>query len=284
MSNSAPYTNTMREGNQRDVTTKRGKRRVLEHTWWERHLQGLIVESIYTNNGLDRHIQLSSCIASKKIHIDWSDYGRLVLLSAQFSCLRTFFEAPQKSTYRSFHARDYSSSRQRLSGVDKERKASEAHYQRYRRGWCLAVRVVASSMQMISGRIVEKVSLPADITLPNGNFFVIEYLPQEAEEGISVSEVADDEDHLYELMSKEIRLATSRSDPRTRTDRKERRKKGFTVQIDVMISAYMDWSYRTKDAGLEGGMPSPDSRDVLAEGTRTAIVIDIFRKFSSSCQ
>jgi hypothetical protein len=51
-----------------------------------------------------------------------------------------------------------------------------------------------------------------------------------------------------------------------------------------MISAYMDLSYRTKDAGLEGGMPSPDPRDVLAQGTLTVIVIDVFRKFSSSCQ
>jgi hypothetical protein len=138
--------------------------------------------------------------------------------------------------YRSFHARDYSSSRQRifrLSGVDKERKAFEAHYQRYRRGWCLAVRVVAFSMQMISGRIVEKLSLPADTTLPNGNFFMDEDLPQEAEDGIPVSEVADDEDHLYEPMSKEIRLATSRSDPRTRTD------KGKSVGKRVLLHKLM---------------------------------------------
>ena len=50
-----------------------------------------------------------------------------------------------------------------------------------------------------------------------------------------------------------------------------------------MISAYMDWSCRTKDAGLEGGV-SPDPRDALVQDTRTVILIDISRKFSSPCQ
>ena len=154
-------------------------------------------------------IKSNSLLIVESVYKQWTNKRRLaqrlVLMPVHFL----------RSSSKKFRApREYSSSssklRQRifrLSGIDEERKAFEAHYERYRRGWCLAVRVVTFSMQMISGRIVQKRD---------------EDLPQEAEEGI-----------LYELMCKEIRLAASRSDTRTRTDRKERRQKGFAAQIDV---------------------------------------------------
>jgi hypothetical protein len=45
-----------------------------------------------------------------------------------------------------------------------------------------------------------------------------------------------------------------------------------------MVDAFMDWSYRSRDTGHEGGL-APDPRNVSAQGESSVMLFDVFGKF-----
>jgi hypothetical protein len=70
---------------------------------------------------------------------------------------------------------------------------------------------------------------------------------------------------------------SSRSDPSTRRDRTERRVQGFAKQINNMVEAYTEWVYCNREGGFESGLgPSPQDT-INAQGTRTIMLLDVYR-------
>jgi hypothetical protein len=71
-----------------------------------------------------------------------------------------------------------------------------------------------------------------------------------------------------------------RPEHRTRRDRNERLHQGFRKQMKVLVDAYMDWSYRNRDAGHEDGL-APDPRNISSQGESSVVLFDVFGKFPS---
>ena len=72
-----------------------------------------------------------------------------------------------------------------------------------------------------------------------------------------------------------VNAHSTRSAPSTRRDRTEKLHQGFRKQMRDLVEAYMDWSFRIRDAGLDGTL-SPDPRNASAQGTRSIKLFDIF--------
>ncbi len=156
------------------------------------------------------------------------------------------------------------------SGVDKERRIEEKQCKELRRG-------AAEKYNLLAGNLGIELDDEDGAWITTGDIYDI---PEgETMEEASVLETSHAGREQYKILYNEICQATRRKGSSTRRDRTERLNEGFARQTKAMVEAYMDWSYRTREGGLESCL-APDARDASAQGTSTIILLDIFRTYT----
>ena len=145
----------------------------------------------------------------------------------------------------------------------------------YRITWRIAR--IAEKYNLLAGNLGIELDDEDGAWITTGDIYDI---PEgETMEEASVLETSHAGREQYKILYNEICQATRRKGSSTRRDRTERLNEGFARQTKAMVEAYMDWSYRTREGGLESCL-APDARDASAQGTSTIILLDIFRTYT----